>query len=492
MAIFQPSYVVPDVRSGIGLGVIDATQPMKVSWRINGQSALVAFSITIFTNTSSSTQLYSTGKISNGCPAYGTASNGEIQLFSYTIPSSALSSAGITNGNEYKIIIQQWWSENDSVTQSSASVFTTRATPTLSIAAIGTESVISTRYYTFTGNYAQAQGDVLNWFRWQIAYANDTENPFYDTGNVSGTMNLSFYYDGFFTGNSYAIRLSCQTESGVVADTGWVNFSVDYQVNPPTGEITVSCVAGTDAVLADWSGMSAGLDPSIEGFALYRQRSGASELVKVAETDNTVFRVYDYSATSQQGPYTYYLFPLSSTTYASQPIASDPISPCWWNWTLMECVKSGSGKIFTVKSAFRFQMDIASGSMSNNNTPSIENNFTQYPKIQLAPQNYKSGTLSALLGVIDWSGSQPRYVDTIAWRDALFALSVSNNPLFLKSRKGDLLRIQLAAPVTSDTNDATAEQTQQIGIQWVEVGSADGVGLYSLANENIQQGGEST
>lgn len=480
----MPTQIVPDVRSGLGLGVIDATQNMTVSWRINGQSALVGYSITIYDNTSASTQLYSTGKISTGCPAYGTSSDGEIQFFSYTILASALSGAGITNGNEYKIIIQQWWSANDSVTQSSASVFTTRNAPTLSIAAIGTGGVISTRYYTFTGNYAQTQGDVLNWFRWRIAYASDTDNPFFDSGNISGTMDISCYYDGFFTGSSYKIRLTCQTVSGVEADTGWVDFSASYTVSPATGDLIVSCVSGTDAVLADWTNMSGSLDPAIQGFALYRQRN--AELVKVAETDNTVFQVYDYSAASQQGPYTYYLFPLGTTTYTTAPVTSETISPCWWNWTLMECAATGDANIFSVVQAFRFHYNLESGTMTNNNMPTVLQNFTQYPKIQLSPQNYKSGTLTALLGVIDWTTGQPTYIDTIAWRDALFALSVSQNPLFLKDRKGDLFRVQISAPVSATTTDATAEQMQQISAQWVEVGSAAGVGLYSLQNENVQ------
>ena len=254
MAIFQPSWVIPDMRAGLGLGVVDATENLTVSWRINGPSALTAYSITIYTNDSSSTQKYTTGKITTGCPAYGTTSTGQPQFFSYTISAATLSSNSITNGNAYKIIIQQWWSVNDSVTQSSASAFITRAKPTLTISAIGTAGVISTRYYTFTGNYAQTQGDVLNWFRWQIRDA-ESGKTIYDTGNISGTMNLTAYYDGFFSGKSYSVRLTVQTENGAEADTGWVDFSASYTTNSVTGEITAGCVGGTDAVYVEWKGI---------------------------------------------------------------------------------------------------------------------------------------------------------------------------------------------------------------------------------------------
>ena len=485
MALYTPKFVIPDMRSGIGLGVVDVTQPMTVSWKINGASAMVAFSITIYQNDGTSTQLYTTGRITNGCPAYGNNSAGDAQIFSYTIAASALSSAGLVNGSEYKLIIQQWWSANDSITQNSASVFTTRSLPTLSISPIGTSGVIDSRNYTFTGIYAQAQYEVLNWFRWRIAFANDTANPFFDSGNITGTMDISCSYDGFFTGTNYAIRLTCQTESGVDADTGWVPFSASYSVSPSTGAVLASCASGTDAVVVDWSSMASGLDPAVQGFALYRRRGIDTELTKIAETEKTVFQAYDYGAASQQGTYTYYLFPFGATTYTSTPVVSNSISPCWWNWTLMECGETEDKKIFSVLSAFRFRLNVETGAMSNNNTPGLLQNFTPYPKVQLAPQNYKSGTLTAMLGAVSWTKNKPNYTDTLAMRDALYALSVTQNPLFIKSRKGDLLRVRVSAPITAQTNDATREQAQTISIQWVETGSTSGISLYALGNMGV-------
>lgn len=702
MAIYQPGQVVPDVRSGLGLGVVDATQPLEVSWRIHGPSALTSFSITIYENNTASTQKYSTGQISTGCPAYGTTNTGEPQFFSYTIPAASLSS--LSNGNEYKLIIKQWWNNNaESITQSSASVFLTRAAPTLSIAAIGSSSVIATRFYTFTGNYTQAQGDVLNWFRWQIARADDTANPFYDTENVSGTMNISCYYDGFFTGTNYAVRLTAQTENGVELDTGWVNFSAAYAVTDTFGEITAGCVGGTDAVVVEWTGigyipgvstgansfsmngskrvldmqagasvtwssvgtspmsfaapwtviwsgiltqtngnvftiaqsggnivlsyssttriltlsrgstvlatsgaigylpttvtvvitatkmyvasryLGGGLVPSetlypsntlypkdntstitsatnynlsytqqsitsvaingvqtcnyievvngtvgaeiiseinawaytpglsttdymladfsdyynagtlsiggdtLQGFALYRMRDSEETLVKIAETDATTGKVYDYSALNGQGIYTYYLFPIGTNTYISSPLVSGGVNPCWWNYTLMECQETSEANIFTVLSAFRFRYNVESGAVSNNNSPSILQNFTPYPKIQVMPQNYKSATLGGLIGAVDWSSGQPQYMDTLTTRDAIYALSISQNPLFLKTRKGELIRVKVGGAISMQTADATKEQMQTMSLPWIEIGNAENVGLYSLTFASIQE-----
>ena len=699
MAIYQPGQVTPDLRSGLGLGVIDATQPMTVSWRIQGASALTKYSITIYLNDANSTQKYTTGQLTTGCPAYGTTSDGKPQFFSYTIPAATLSSSGITNGNEYKIIIQQWWSENESVTQSSASVFVTRLRPTLSINTIGTAGVISTRYYTFQGTYYQAQGDVLNWFRWQIARADHTDSPFFDSGNISGTMNIACYYDGFLADTSYSVRLTAQTEHGVNVDTGWVNFSVNYAMPTVNGEIDAGCVGGTDAVEINWTGIgyipgvasgnysinnglitipsgttitwnqtsggamsfaapwsiiwkgtlsnqnatiftvgqtggnvsltytassqtltlkkgsstlvsqagignlptvtvvltnnklyiraqyttggllptatlypSNSLYPSVSsivttntytlspsytqnavtsfvmsgyqvsdyfevvngtasasvitraitngnyspsltddeymetewtsglnagtltvegdliiGYALYRQDEGSDTLVKIAETDTETELVYDYSALSQQGPYTYYLFPMGSSTYISAPFLSGKVMPCWWNYTLMECEETSINNVFTVLTAFRFKYNVETGAISNNNSPTLLQNFTQYPKIQIAPQNYKSATLSGLIGAIDWSSGQPEYIDTIEWRDMIYALSTTKNPLFLKTRKGELIRVKISGPISMQTGDKMREQPFTMTLPWVEVGSTNGVSLYSLTFKGVQE-----
>ena len=703
MALFQPSFVTPDVRSGLGKGVVDATEDLVVSWRINGQSAMTAFSVTICLNDTASTQKYTTGQLTTGCPAYGTSASGEIQFFSCTIAAAALAAAGIANGNEYKIIIQQWWSEVDSVTQSSASVFVTRAAPGLSIDAIGTAGVIDGRSYTFTGTYTQAQGDVLNWLRWRIAYADDTAHPFFDSGNISGTMELSCVYDGFFTGAAYAVRLTVQTETGVEADTGWVEFSCSYQTSATPGALSALCAAGTDAVDVQWTGFNyspgsgsgsysisdgvlsladgasalwntlnaksmrigkpwaavlhgfvslpeddatlftigmsggnslslwledytlasevclywnstkltpdgqmlcldgdeffilfsseefpataagstkqsnafwrmtdrngrdgrmrlpadiaqaagvsfsqivslalsgpleadylqvlqdidaarlkavcdgidaltyapTGTDPgcvffadfengtlhsgnanvnagTLTGFSLYRKRTDEARLTHIAELGSDVFRAFDYAAVNAALPYTYYIFPSGSEYY--QAVASEPVMPCYWNWTLMECAETDDPNLFTVLAAYRFANNVNTGPMSNNNAPGIFKNFTRYPTVQLAPQNYKSGTLSALIGAVTAADGQPVYADSIALRDAIFALSTTPNPLFLKNRKGDLLRVKLSDAPTMQTADATAEQMQTVSLGWVEVGSAAGASLFAMTSGEV-------
>lgn len=248
--LFQPTNVSPSSLGELGNGTVDATQDLTVSWQVNGASPLVAYSITIYLNNSASTQKYTTGKITSGCPFYGTNYAGEVQFFSYTIPSATLSSAGITNGNNYKLVIRQWWNANDSVTQSSASAFITRKAPTLTLGTI--TSPVSTRSCTFTATYSQAQGDALNWARWMLATSDDTDSPLYDSGNIYGTSDLQFSYDGLFQDVTYSVRCMVQTENGISADTGWVDFSVEYDVADISGAVIAKKACNRSAVEVSW------------------------------------------------------------------------------------------------------------------------------------------------------------------------------------------------------------------------------------------------
>ena len=106
--------------------------------------------------------------------------------------------------------------------------------------------------------------------------------------------------------------------------------------------------------------------------------------------------------------------------------------------------------------------------ISNNNAPQILQNFTRYPTVQPSPFNYKTGTLSSLIGTI----SNGVYSDTVSERNEIMDLSITQNTLFLKSRKGDLMKIRISGAIESGTMDNSAAQAQTVKIPWVEIGDA--------------------
>ena len=697
MALFQPTNIYPSSLGELGNGTIDVTKPLAVSWQVNGNSAMTAFSLTVCKNDAASTQVYTTGKLTEGCPFYGIDYAGNTVLFTHTIPADALSGANMENGQQYKLIIKQWWGETDaeSVTQRSASVFLTRADPVLTVAAI--PSPLAVRKYAFTATYTQAQGDALNWVRWMLR-AKSSDTALYDSGRIYGTAELRMEYDGLFSDTDYAVRCQVQTENGVQADTGWVDFRVAYATATPTGAV-VACpnckksgirvtwpglydVQGTAAgenrvqngklvlgadgtVIWDkvtgqpmnyaqpwslvWSGtvdvtrdnpiLTVGLNggaaivtlgksgvsmtvdgvevwkdalrgvtaedewtlvitggqiylrqvtwinalypavtlypgpelyPSkgtqsgnlfssevklagrsitsltlggvqtcdylwvtgevleasvldqilsqdgwtpgafsgntlfqtdfaggglqagnlafsgtLTGFAIYRYHEGEATLEPVAQTPLSERAILDCKAVSQE-TYRYYMFGLGQTADGQEVIVtnaliSDAVTPIFWDWTVLQCTTDAEGA-YHPAAIFRFSLNVASGEISNNNSPGVLGNFTRYPTVQSSPSDYRSGTLSAAIGHVLASGE---YTDTNKARNAVYALSTTQDTLFLKDRRGDLWQIRAGGAISMSTMDGSRQQVQTVTLPWVEIGSADGARILLTSSDAL-------
>lgn len=248
MALFQPTNITPSSFSGLAAGTVDVTQDLTVSWQVNGNSPMTAYEIVIMQNDTASTVVLDTSKVALSTPFYGVNYKGETQYFSAVITAAQMASASMQNGyeNGYKMVITQWWSETESIQQTSASYFITRAAPTLTMASI--PSTIPYKTYTFSANYSQAQGDTVEWMQWQIMLADGSKEIILDTGKIYGTSEIKMEYDGFFTGNSYKVQCAIQTENGIEANTGWIAFSVEYNSSVMDGTATACALCNTDAI----------------------------------------------------------------------------------------------------------------------------------------------------------------------------------------------------------------------------------------------------
>ena len=247
MALFQPTNITPSDLSGVG--TIDALNDLPVTWQVNGtgNTPMTAYQIDIMMNDTASTSLYSTGQVALSEPFYGADAMGNPQYFTATINAAALASAGIVNSadNSYKLLITQWWSAGESVQQSSASVFIARETPSVSISNFS--ATITTVSYEFLGSYSQAQGDPIEWARWQIS-GSANNDILVDTGRIYGVGELKTSYDGFLNGYNYIVRLSGETVNGAEFDTGWQTFVASYDLSILDGAMTTCTRRDTDAV----------------------------------------------------------------------------------------------------------------------------------------------------------------------------------------------------------------------------------------------------
>lgn len=463
----QPSNITPDEINGTG--TVDITQGIDVSWQVSGDSAMTAYQIDILQNDAASTQVYSTGEVTLSSPFWGTTYSGAVQFFSVTLGASALSGAGMTNGNEYKMVITQWWSANDSVQQTTASIFITRDIPVLSLTNI--PDPITEKTASFTATYTQAQGDGIKWVRWQIAYADDTANPFLDTGPIYGTGQLQVDYDGFFTDTTYAVNCSVESTNGVDVSTGWVEFDVSYQLSPAAGTANACQLANESCVWVSWDQVI-----SADGYSIMRQTVGENRLIKIADVPSTSGQIRDYSARSGQ-TYIYYVFPTGVLSYLTEPMSTQEVTVQYWYWAIVEAELTGNAEneySVTATHIFRYGAGgVAEGSFSNNNNPQITPNFTRYPTRQGTTTNYLTGSVSGYIGTINRDAMT--YSDTIQQSDRIFQLSNSENALFLLDPKGHFLRIHTSAPITMTIDNKKAVMPQTMSFTWAEIGSTDGI-----------------
>lgn len=461
----QPSNITPDEINGSG--TVDLSAAVDFSWQVSGDSAMTAYKIDFFANNAASTQLATTGKVSLLTPFWGVDYKGDTQFFTATIPASTFSGAGMSNGNEYKFVITQWWGSgaSDYVVQATASLIEGRNAPTLAIDAI--PSPLTTRSYSITGTYSQAQGDPLAYVRWEIATADNRDNPFLDTGKIRGTGQLQVDYDGFFTDTTYSVKLTVQTQMDVTVTTGWVDFTVSYAVSEPQGQVQ-ACQLNDDAgVFVHWDQMDLA-----EGYAIYRRNVNESVLMKIADVDATTGQLRDYSAQSGQS-YVYYIFPIGTLAYLTEPMVSEPVPVQYWLWAILEAQAGADGTYHLIRS-YLFRMGeggVKEGQFSNNNVPQMLKNFTRYPTRQPETSNYLTGNVGGYIGTVDWS--KGGYLDNIAQSEAIFQLSTSQNALFLLDPKGHFLRIHTSDAISLNIKTRTAVLPQTMTIGWAEVGSTE-------------------
>lgn len=718
--LYQPTNITPSMLGEFGEGVVDVSEQLTISWQVNGNTPMTAFSITIYNNDAESTQIFTTNKIFYNCPFSGYNQDGTITPFSYTLDKAAITFGGLTNGNEYKFIIQQWWGDDDvkqSVTQSSASVFQTRSTPTLSINNV--PLTLQKYNHTFYGTYSQEQNVPIVASRWQICVNKNEDDPLEDTGMMYGVSNLQYYFDGFLNGYEYGVRLIVETADGVIVSTDWEYFNVVYAQDIMTNLATAQClkslssvqinipqIANIDAVASNdakyvvndnslylssgsiswnqfngedmdlqggwtmfWGGVlnniltptmlfSIGLanncrlvcqyhtmdfpgyldvwciecsiydednnvvaqgfvrlddtyflgsaswrfyigvssngkiiiqfykqtqyplpdgrkfvvpsqslyptladaenvlypdgedswlfaeyrdmdffgvrnylssfcgvslyqnttsqyvwvsknvynqsqiqdiinntDPTlmswqnpetfmflnfskglfagntqhiINGYSIYRRDVANGTLTFVTNTGLTDTRVID-AAVKNNKNVEYYLFGIGTDTY-TDILVTNAITLQDWSWTILEC-SLNDDKSYTVDNLYAFRANVTSGNVSNNGTVNVLYNFTRYPTIQTAPFNYQSGTLKALIGVVN----DGVYSDTISLRDAINELSTTNKTLFLKNRKGDLLKIRINGNIVMTTDDNASNQALSMSLPWIEIGDTNDV-----------------
>ena len=211
--------------------------------------------------------------------------------------------------------------------------------------------------------------------------------------------------------------------------------------------------------------------------SIYRNQTDASITEHIFNSSATDVHSFIDASARNGVQYRYTAFGLSDFDQSSA-ITSDVTQICVWNWAILSCTEDSDG-VYHPQKIFAFGKNMSSGDISNNNAPQILQNFTRYPTVQPSPFNYKTGTLTSLIGTI----SNGVYSDTVSERNEIMDLSTTQNTLFLKSRKGDLMKIRVSGAIESGTMDNSAAQAQTIKLPWVEIGDASDARIIITEND---------
>lgn len=215
--------------------------------------------------------------------------------------------------------------------------------------------------------------------------------------------------------------------------------------------------------------------------------------------DNVKLKIYDYSAKANV-PYIYWGYtnfspPPQDGEIVLQDISlngirlnEEPIVAEWDRWTLMTANKTKDEKIYHIDKVFTFEMNLSSGSMTNNTAINMSKNFTEYPIIQKDKSNFYAGSLTALMGVRKWGSTAEDFEQTLQMLEELKSLSTNYQPKFLKDRSGHLWRVEINGAITVDnTDNLAAIDLKTMTVPWVQIGEADDISLIYIGDEKKEE-----
>lgn len=527
MGLYQPTVITPSSLNGTG--VIDATQDMTISWYINGTIPINGWQFVIMENTEESTVLYTSAWRHDYYPVvdplfppmikpvYGRNENGNLVPKTDTITASDLANAGVVNNFQsgYKLQINQQYSvyENPNVSNISTPKVLVQISPAFFIAMEGTSfktdqwqnSYGRFAYFNKTvsmtaTNISHTEFDPLLFNRWRLAEATDPDDHVIeDTGNIYLANDEQKVYGILKNGGDYAVRLNGQLESGLELDTGWhtfhcawtdtaldyVHLRAYYVRNQPCVCLRLEVDAGYD--------ISVITSPAqYRGWEIYRIRTDTGEMEKAGVIPRGETVLYDYGARNNT-EYIYKAFyglgAQDGYCYESRPIKIK----YYWDWAVLECEKKTASYawldsthrytnvMYHIKRVFQFQGNVESGTVTNDNKPYVQDNFTPYPTVQKSSRKGLTGTLKAWVGRV----RNGNFKDSIEEIDRIMDLSTSETVKFLRDRKGNLRMIEISDPIRKETQDPYAEQPVAIELPWVEVGDASGCQIVSMMSDGV-------
>ena len=218
--------------------------------------------------------------------------------------------------------------------------------------------------------------------------------------------------------------------------------------------------------------------PGITGISIYRYLQGESALRHVYDLATGATSILDYYAPSQMQ--VSYLI-VAHSGIGDLFLQTTKFTPTFWFFSILLCDTDSNGE-YHVSKEYIFKYGVETGAVSNNNDPTIQKNFTPYPNRQPISTLYKTGKISGYIGK---TNDLNRYSDSISLQNAIYDISVSSLDKFLKSRKGDVIKVDTASSIQMKTEDNTVQQALKATVDWVEVGDASNKSIVSVPTDSF-------
>ena len=215
-----------------------------------------------------------------------------------------------------------------------------------------------------------------------------------------------------------------------------------------------------------------GLTSPLTGYVIYRQKVGETSLTKVAEVDTNVDSIIDYNVSAKTA-YIYIVYPATETELGIS-MTSDPITTCWWNWSVTELIEISDG-IYTAGEVWLFDANLQSSDIVQNLDQTTYRTYSQYPKSSVGLSNFRTLGFSCLLSRVN--STTHTYSDTVALKKAWDALVAAGQPVLLKDPKGNIYYGRLENP-SAKMNDIVGTLPVSINVSFVEIGDNEDFTVY--------------
>ena len=226
------------------------------------------------------------------------------------------------------------------------------------------------------------------------------------------------------------------------------------------------------------------------GFRIYRREEGSDILFPIANVKSTVTTLKDFGIQSRKA-YSYSLFAYDINGAFMASVENETVvSTCFQNYSLLVCDYDSENDAYHVRKQYLFALNLSEGSVGNNNSPTLNANFTAYPTRMPSSQNYASGTLQGPIGaiytvpaLIEQIGgfkhtakpSTLDYFDSVDLEKELYELSIAPYQLFLRDMKGHLRMVATSGAISMMQDLKKRQLSTTISLPWVEIGDASDV-----------------